>query len=102
REAEYQFTCKTPGQPYLESAEAIVLSCDYNSRKGELSAVLKAFPGHRNRVCILASAKPGGINFENRTIENYEVTRVGDSYRIGINVIHTQTDSELIIKYNPR
>lgn len=99
--AEYQFNCKTPGHPCLESAEAIVLSCDYNSRKGELSATLKAFPGHRNRVWILSPATPGDINFENRTVENYDITRVGDHYRISINVIHTQTDSELKIKYNP-
>lgn len=98
RKAEYRFNCKAPGHPYLESAEAIVLSCNYNSCKGELSATLKAFPGHRNQVRISSSAKPREIEFENQIIADYDIAMVSGLYRIGLNVVHTQTEGELIIR----
>jgi len=99
---QYFFSQKDQKFPCLEAAESIVLKCEYRRAKAELNALLKAFPGHRNRMSILTSVKPGEIKFENRIVDKYDITKDGDYYRIGINVIHTQSESNLQIKYNIR
>jgi hypothetical protein len=92
---DFQFVCGLPDQPYLESAESIVLSCGYDRQNQHFYLKLKAFPGHRNDISIISPFKPAFIRFDNHTIDNYDLQIMDNIYRIRITVVHKQADGEL-------
>ncbi|MBU4444584.1 hypothetical protein KJ656_05815, partial [bacterium] len=97
--SNYQFSCGLPEYPYLESTESIVLSCDYDRWNQHLFMSLKAFPGHRNKISIISPVKPASIRFNNQVVEDYELENIDDIYRIRMNVIHDQAESELRVSF---
>ncbi|MBU1872243.1 hypothetical protein KJ688_00745 [bacterium] len=97
--SNYQFSCGLPEYPYLESTESIVLSCDYDRWNQHLDMKLKAFPGHRNYINIISPLKPTSVRFDNQVVEDYELETIDDIYRIRLNVIHDQAESELRVSF---
>ncbi|MBN2601515.1 MAG: hypothetical protein JXR87_05950, partial [Candidatus Marinimicrobia bacterium] len=97
--SDYQISLGFPDFPYLESAESIVVSCDYDRSNRNLLINLRAFPGHQNIISIISPLKPMVIKFENQVVENYDLEFVEGIYKIRLNVIHKQAESVLRVSF---
>jgi len=100
RNRKIEITLGKPELPYVASTEAILVSCDYNSRTLQLQARLRAFSGHHNKLVIISPYKPEQIQFGGNPVPNSNVEEKDGVYIIRCELIHHSEQEDLLVRFN--
>ncbi len=95
---EINYELGKPEYPYIKNTNSQLISGEYNKSRKELSVLLKAFPGHKNKTEIVSPARPKAVFIEGSIVTNWISENINSAYILKIKLNHKGGSS--LIKIN--
>lgn len=90
-------TLGQPERPYLKQTDAILESCDLN--KNEMTVIMTATTGHKNRIVIVAPESPQAIIQDDSRLLAWQTIDKEGYHEIMIDVFHSNKNVQLKLEF---